>query len=512
MSGDTAFFVASKLFWAVARPDAAMLLLTALGALALAVGFRRTGWTALASGLVTLLIASALPVADPLLLALERQYRPRPHLDDGEIAGIVVLGGAIDAAASEFQGAPNYGAAADRVMAAVALARRHPDAWILATGGSGALRPEVAREASLEAATLVDLGVSPSRIASETESRNTFENAELSLELVRNLSTGRGGRWVLVTSAFHMPRAVASFCSAGWTDLVPWPVDHRAGGASAFRFDWNPARNIDALNTAVKEWIGLLAYRLSWRIRAGATDGCVARAASAPASIGALEFVGLGLGHAPHAHLKPGDDEVLARRQLVADALQVLQQAVAERHHLLVPRRARDLAGLQDVDRDAALQRHPDLLAGGRVGPVVADVAPDEDRVERLAVAADGAARGAAAGAAHGPLQLGGGGVGGVAGTVDAHGEAPRQGLNGRGRAERPPLLRAEPGRRSPPVKTSGGARARAVQGPKRGGVGLQFFQRGRGLGPSTATLGPASRIYGARVSVRNRNGIQTVT
>jgi uncharacterized SAM-binding protein YcdF (DUF218 family) len=70
------------------------------------------------------------------------------------------------------------------------------------------------------------------------------------------------GDWLLVTSAFHMRRAVASFCAAGWKNIIPWPTDYRTGGFTD-RIGWNFAFNLDDLNIGVREWIGLAAYSLT---------------------------------------------------------------------------------------------------------------------------------------------------------------------------------------------------------------------------------------------------------
>ena len=69
-----------------------------------------------------------------------------------------------------------------------------------------------------------------------------------------------------------MPRSVGSFCAAGWRDMIPYPVDYRAadiGGLS-----WSFAENLDLLNMAIKEWIGLVVYSLTGRTQALLPKNC----------------------------------------------------------------------------------------------------------------------------------------------------------------------------------------------------------------------------------------------
>ena len=63
------------------------------------------------------------------------------------------------------------------------------------------------------------------------------------------------GPWILVTSAFHMPRALETFCAAGWRNLIPYPTDNHSGKIGD-KIGGNLAENLDDLNTAVNEWIG----------------------------------------------------------------------------------------------------------------------------------------------------------------------------------------------------------------------------------------------------------------
>jgi len=132
------------------------------------------------------------------------------------------------------------------------------------SGGSGRLKNTILGQPNIPSVAVdffVSLGIDPDRITWEDQSRNTAENARFSNEFAVPAS---GEAWALVTSAFHMGRALASFEAAGWGEITPHPVDYRTG-----RFidgiGWKLAGNLEVLNIAIKEWVGRLAYRVTGR-------------------------------------------------------------------------------------------------------------------------------------------------------------------------------------------------------------------------------------------------------
>src|SRR5690606_29949930 len=154
-----------------------------------------------------LLAIAVLPVGDWLLVPLEDRF-PAAVPTSGPVDGIVVLGGGIDSAISAARGTPALTQHADRMTAAAILARRHPEAKVLVASGEAALLPEGASEGPFMRQLLLELGVEPKRILLEPDSRNTAENAVFARLLA---DPGPDQRWLLVTSAFHMPRAVGCF-------------------------------------------------------------------------------------------------------------------------------------------------------------------------------------------------------------------------------------------------------------------------------------------------------------
>ncbi len=197
-----------------------------------------------------------------MLRPLENRF-PAPDLVGLQPSGIIVLGGAIDQVIGASRGQVTIVEAATRLTEGAVLARRFPKSRLIYTGGSSALSSQIGGEAEDAERLWVDLGIDADRITLEDRSRNTDENARYSRDLLRPQP---GERWLLVTSADHMPRSVGLFRAAGFS-VIPYPVDYRTTGTWR---DLQPNRDLSAglasFDFASREWIGLVAYRLSGRI------------------------------------------------------------------------------------------------------------------------------------------------------------------------------------------------------------------------------------------------------
>ena len=105
-------------------------------------------------------------------------------------------------------------------------------------------------------------GLDEARVIFEDRARDTHENALLSKPLA---APEPGERWLLVTSASHMPRAVGAFRQVGWP-VIPYPVDFRTGGELRLVAAPDAGQRWRELDHAARSWIGLIAYRLTGRI------------------------------------------------------------------------------------------------------------------------------------------------------------------------------------------------------------------------------------------------------
>jgi uncharacterized SAM-binding protein YcdF (DUF218 family) len=252
-------FVISKIFWALLAPANVILMILIVAALAMGRRSRPVlARVAAIAAAAVILAAGVLPIGYLLLRPLENRFPP-PAAAPAHVDGIVILGGAIQPELSASRDTVALNETAERMTAAVALARRYPGARLVFTGGSAAVLPGGRTEADVARRYFAEMGLAEDRVAYEAQARNTRENARFTLDLMQPKP---GETWLLVTSARHMPRSVGCFRAVGWDAIVPWPVDYMTRRT----IDWTPgfdlAGGLVAINDATHEWIGLVAYRL----------------------------------------------------------------------------------------------------------------------------------------------------------------------------------------------------------------------------------------------------------
>jgi uncharacterized SAM-binding protein YcdF (DUF218 family) len=185
-----------------------------------------------------LLIGGFTPVGTWLLLPLENRFpqweKGPQHVPDG----IIVLGGE----------------SGERISAFAELSRRFPRARLVYSGPG----EEISQSEEL-VEKFARLGCNPARITIETQSRNTFENAIYSSRLT---NPSPAERWLLLTSAAHMPRAIGCFRRAGFR-VDPYPMQFSSAHRShSILESINVSEALFQLDVATKEWIGLVMYRL----------------------------------------------------------------------------------------------------------------------------------------------------------------------------------------------------------------------------------------------------------
>jgi|JI10StandDraft_1071094.scaffolds.fasta_scaffold209932_2 uncharacterized SAM-binding protein YcdF (DUF218 family) len=216
-----------------------------------------------ATALALLLVMGWQPLPEWLIRQLESQYTEMPpDADLKEYVGAIVLGGASEEGyITQAHTQPLLNHAAERMTAPIALLRRNPHLRIVFTGGEGALLAQGPAEAQRARAFFDSAGLPADRLEYESASRTTHENAVLTAQLPGVDVTQR---WLLLTSAWHMPRSMATFRKAGW-NVTAYPVDFRTGNETP----WHTYSLRDGARNwqlVLHELLGLTAYRLTGRL------------------------------------------------------------------------------------------------------------------------------------------------------------------------------------------------------------------------------------------------------
>ncbi|HLP70158.1 MAG TPA: YdcF family protein [Rhizobium sp.] len=254
-------FLFSKLFWIVAQPLSLAFLAGLFGTVCTALRRPRMALLFLGASLAILFVTLYTSAGTVALQRLEAHVQ-RPEQDPVQVSCMVVLGGAFETEVTTVRGGTDLNQAADRFVETLRLALKFPRSRILVSGGDGSFGGTYEGDAAAARRFFAQFGVSEDRLTSEATSRTTFENVINSGPLLADPAMRR---CLLVTSAFHMPRSLALFHMAG-IELTPWPTDYRTSGSATLRLDFTqPTLNAQQTATAMREWIGLLAYYLTGR-------------------------------------------------------------------------------------------------------------------------------------------------------------------------------------------------------------------------------------------------------
>jgi uncharacterized SAM-binding protein YcdF (DUF218 family) len=225
-------YYVSKVFWLIAAPTNALVLISAIAAFwAVLRRPNRVAWlaTAVACGLV---VGTFTPVGVALTVPLEYRFAFSRSDSQAPPDGIILLGGV------GFEG----------IWTLAALSQDYPKARLIFSGFGPA-----------QFKLFAQLGSDPARVIYiEPRPRTTSEDAFYAAMLLKPKPSER---WVLVTSASHMPRAVGCFRTAGF-QVEPYSVEFTTDQRHPFTGFTSGSGALSQLDTAAKEWIGLIAYRL----------------------------------------------------------------------------------------------------------------------------------------------------------------------------------------------------------------------------------------------------------
>jgi uncharacterized SAM-binding protein YcdF (DUF218 family) len=253
------FIFLSKLFQAAFRTSNFFLLLLVFGTVLLWTRWHTAGKKLLSAVCLMMCAIALLPIGKWMVIPLETRF-PVPQQLPEQVAGIITTNGTNPFMTVE-TGQPALGDEAEALTTGLWLARKYPQAKLVFTGGSGSLMYPRVSEASAAQLFFLQQGIAADRLVFDDRSRGTQEKAVNCRELLKPRS---GENWILVTAARRMPRTWLAFTSAGW-QVIPYPVDFRGPGWKYA--DFNLDGSFKLIWYAVKEWVGLIAYRVTGRTK-----------------------------------------------------------------------------------------------------------------------------------------------------------------------------------------------------------------------------------------------------
>lgn len=204
-----------------------------------------------AGAVVLLVVLGVFPTAAFVMGPLEARFGLPAELE--RVDGVIVLAGAENEPLSVAYGEPQLSAHGDRLTTFLLLAQRFPQARLVHSGGGTSGSP--LNQSQIARRVILGTGVEPERVLFEDRSRNTCESARLVQAAV---TPAPGERWLLVTSAFHMPRSMACFRAVDWA-VTAYPTDFQRG---AIPWSFDLVANLAHFDLAAHEWVGLAYYRL----------------------------------------------------------------------------------------------------------------------------------------------------------------------------------------------------------------------------------------------------------
>ncbi len=257
------FFIVSKILWFIIEPANLLMLMVLAGTVLLWSGKAKAAKYTLTAAAGLILTVALFPVGDALLRPLEQRF-PVPAELPQKVDGIILLGGAQEPLLTRTYHQPVMNGASETMTTFLALARSYPAAKLVFSGGSGDIRHQGVTEADTVKLFLQQQGFDPGRLIYETRSRNTYENVTFTKRLVRPQA---GEKWLLIASAYGMPRVVGVFRQAHWP-VIPYPCNYHVGRELHVLPSLHFIESFSALEMAMHEWIGLTAYYVTGKSNA----------------------------------------------------------------------------------------------------------------------------------------------------------------------------------------------------------------------------------------------------
>lgn len=267
---DNLFFYSSKIIWLLVSPYSLFVILLTITLLLLLFNkFTKAKILLTFLTLITLSL-SFFSIGELLLYPLESRFQHNPELPE-QVDGIIVLGGSVLPSASHEWQQLETNSFNERIFSFIELAHQYPQAKLVFTGGSASLNRNRPTEADIIEPFLRKAGLNTGRLILENQARNTAENVSRTKQLIQPKAQEN---WIVITTAFHMPRTIGLFCQQNWP-VMAYPVDHQTIPSEMYNARFNLSGHANNLQHAIHEWLGLAAYYATGKIDSILPPGCI---------------------------------------------------------------------------------------------------------------------------------------------------------------------------------------------------------------------------------------------
>ena len=248
-------FYLSKLLWYLFNPFNSILFLFFLSVILNFFKFQKFSKIILYFTFLLFFITGALPTGSYLLYLLEKNYHNKVNLPEN-VDGILILSGATNPFLTKEYDQISLNDSVERLTESIQLIKKYPKAKVFFAGGSGLAKYPDLSHSEVAKKFYESLDVNTKNIFFDKKSRNTYENIVFAkMKFNPNINE----KWILVTSAFHLKRAISVGEKLGW-EFVPYATDYKLPKKFRWKLSFNFFNNLGSLQHSSHEWVGIIAY------------------------------------------------------------------------------------------------------------------------------------------------------------------------------------------------------------------------------------------------------------
>ena len=248
-------FYLSKLLWFLFNPFNCILFLFFLSLILNFFKFLKFSKIILFFSFLLFIISGVLPTGSYLLYLLEKNYHNRVALPEN-VDGILILSGATNPFLTKEYDQISLNGSVERLTESIQLINKYPTAKVFFAGGSGYVEYPDLNHSEVAKKFYESLNVNTKNIFFDKKSRNTYENIVFAN---KKINPNINEKWIIVTSAFHLKRAISVGEKLGW-ELIPYATDYKLSKKFKWGLSFSFYQNFGMLQHSSHEWVGIIAY------------------------------------------------------------------------------------------------------------------------------------------------------------------------------------------------------------------------------------------------------------